>query len=177
MQTDAPHLLLSGSIVIMRTDTVYGLIADASNPEAVMQLYTIKGRQGKPGTLIAASIEQFIKLGLSDNHLQAAATLWPGPNSVVVPAPHNLQYLHLGLNSLAVRIPNDTRILDLLNQTGPLATTSANLPGHPNITSIQQAKDLFGDQIALYLDGGIINSPQSSNVFRLLPDGSFDKLR
>jgi tRNA A37 threonylcarbamoyladenosine synthetase subunit TsaC/SUA5/YrdC len=83
----------------------------------------------------------------------------------------------MGLKSLAVRIPAPEWLRDLLEQTGPLATTSANFAGEPTVTRIEQAQKLFGDQVDLYVDGGDLSSAKPSSIIRLNPDGTTEKLR
>src|SRR6056297_2398867 len=101
----------------MPTDTVYGLVASAQSPAAVKRLYEVKGREeGKPGTLIAASVEQLAELGFDKSDLEKANAYWPGPVSIVLPAPDSLAYLHMGLESLAVRIPGKPDLIELLKR-------------------------------------------------------------
>lgn len=167
--------ILREKVVCMPTDTVYGLVASAASPGAVMRLYEVKGRENKPGTLIAASIQQLETLGFDAQGLKKAASYWPGPVSIVLPAPDELTYLHMGLYSLAVRIPEKQELVELLKETGPLATTSANRPGEPTVTTIDEAKDIFGDAVSFYVDGGSI-SGSPSTIYKLL-NGKFEKLR
>jgi L-threonylcarbamoyladenylate synthase len=167
--------LTRGGAICMATDTVYGLVCLASSPEAVKRLYEVKGREGKPGTIIAASVAQLVGLGFDADDLAKAQIHWPGPISIVLPAPEKLLYLHMGLESLAVRIPADIELRSLLEQTGPLATTSANRPGEPVVTNIESAKAIFGDKVALYINGGEINNPPST-ILELTING-FTKIR
>lgn len=162
--------LLDGEVVCMPVDTVYGLVTVAREPDSVKRLYEVKGRERKPGTLIAASVEQLEELGFNTEDLQKANKHWPGPVSVILPAPDKLAYLHMGLKSLAVRIPNKPELVSLLKQTGPLATTSANRPGEPTVTDIAQAKEIFSDTVSHYVDGGIIEQ-EASKIFKLTDTG------
>ena len=164
-----------GKVVCMPTDTVYGLVCSAKSPQAVQRLYEVKGRENRPGTIIAASIEQLIELGFNKNDVQVAAQFLPGPVSVVLPAPDSLIYLHMGLDSLAVRIPANKKLQELLSITGPLATTSANRPGEPTVTNIDQAREIFAVKVALYVDGGEITSQPSTIMIKT--EGGFNKLR
>src|SRR3982751_2289714 len=91
-----------GSIAIIPTDTVYGVVARAADKAAVARLYELKKRDEKPGTLIAASIEQLEEIGLKRRYLKAVEQFWPGAVSVVIPAADPaLAYLHKGKMSLA----------------------------------------------------------------------------
>lgn len=169
-------ILLSDNVVVMPTDTVYGLACSALSPLAVKRMYEIKKREKKPGTIIAANKQQLLDLGFEKSDIDRALQFWPGPVSVVLSAGDKLNYLHMGLNSLAVRIPEPEWLQDILIDTGPLATTSANFPGEPTITSIDEARRLFGDLVG-YIDGGVISNSQPSSIIRLLPNGDIEKLR
>lgn len=148
------HIRQTGQIAIIPTDTVYGVVARAADPQSIARLYKLKSREGKPGTLVAASIEQIVELGIERKYLEAANLFWPGAVSVITPCDANLEYIHQGVKSLAFRIPNDPWLLKLLQQTGPLLTSSANQPGDQPATTIDEAKEYFGSQVEWYEDGG-----------------------
>ncbi len=163
----AEHLQRQGEIAIIPTDTVYGVVARAADPQAVAQLYKLKHREGKPGTLVAASINQLVDIGVKRHYLTTAKELWPGAVSIIIPCGQNLRYIHQGADSLAIRIPNDPWLLELLQQTGPLLTSSANQPGEPPATTIAEAKVYFGNQVDWYEDGGLVNR-EPSTVIRII---------
>jgi len=169
--TAAQELLKPGAVGVIPTDTVYGLVARAADRAAAARLYQAKGRDAKPGTLIAANREQLEALGLKHRYLKAVEQFWPGAVSVVIPvsAPE-LAYLHQGKMSLAVRIPDDAGLQKLLAQTGPLLTTSANPPGQPVAATIVQAKDYFGDKLDFYEDGGDLSDREPSTIIRIVDD-------
>lgn len=171
------RVLLAGSVGVLPTDTVYGLVARAADPQAVARLYAIKQREGKPGTLVAANTDQLCALGISAKHVQAVAHLWPNPISIVLPAPPQLDYIHQGKQSLAVRIPECPQLRQLLESTGPLLTSSANLPGQPPANIIRQAQDYFGDKADFYADGGDLSDRSPSTVAHLLPSGDIEVIR
>ena len=164
MRNLAEHLRTPGEIAVIPTDTVYGVVARAADPQAVARLYKLKHREGKPGTLVAANIDQLIELGVGCEHLMAIEHLWPGAVSVIIPCDQNLFYIHQGTDSLAIRIPDDERLLALLQQTGPLLTSSANQPGEPPATTVAEAKAYFGDQVDWYEDGGLVNREPSTVI-------------
>lgn len=168
----AAHTLETpGTVGVIPTDTVYGLVAKASDPEAVTRLYKLKDRVQKPGTLIAANIEQLVELGIKRRYLTAVEQYWPGPLSVIVPCVNKeLEYLHQGRNSLAIRIPAELRMLWLLEVVGPLITTSANTPGEPPAETIKQAKEYFGDKVDFYIDGGNLAGREPSTIIRIVDD-------
>lgn len=169
---DSPELqqlITSGGVGVMPTDTVYGLVVSAKLPEAVSRLYELKDRRGKPGTILAASTDQLVELGMKRRYLVAVEQFWPGAVSVVVPCPE-LQYLHLGRNSLAVRIPDDPMLTELLAKTGPLQTSSANLTGQPTVDSIEEAKMVFGGKVDFYVNGGNLSNRLPSTIIRIDDD-------
>ncbi len=162
--------LLGGGLAVLPTDTVYGLAVRASNPVAVSGLYRLKQRQAKPGTIITASIEQLVDVGLKRRYLTAVEHLWPGAISVVVPSEPALAYLDLGVGTLAVRVVADASLLKLLQKTGPLLTSSANPPGQPPATSVVEAQQYFGDSVSCYVDGSDLSGRQPSTVIRIVDD-------
>lgn len=165
------HKFHPGTIGVIPTDTVYGIVARAADQAAVAKLYQLKSREHKPGTLIAADIDQLVELGLKRRYLTAVEQFWPGPVSVVIPAANpSLAYLHQGKLSLAVRIPEDENLQKLLAQTGPLLTSSANQPGQPPAGTVAQAKKYFGDQVDFYIDGGDLSGRQPSTLIRIVDD-------
>ena len=171
----AEHLRKPGEIAVIPTDTVYGVVARVVDQQAVARLYKLKHREAKPGTLVAANTKQLIDIGIEPEYLTAIEHLWPGAISVIVPSGENLSYVHQGVGSLAVRIPDDEWLNELLLQTGPLLTSSANQPGEPPATTVAEAKAYFGNQVTWYQDGGTVNRAPST-VIEII-DGSIKVVR
>ncbi len=164
-------LLLAGKVGIIPTDTIYGIVAQASNEAAATRVLEVKGRKYKPGTLIAANLQQIIDLGIPRRFLTAVDQFWPGPVSVVVPVLGNkLTYLYGGVMSLPVRIPNPADLLNLLIKTGPLITTGANRPNKKPANTIKEAIDIFGSEIDFYVDGGNLENRPPSTIIRVIDD-------
>jgi len=177
METTARNLSRAGAVGVIPTDTVYGLAARAGDRTAAERLYKLKDRAAKPGTIIAASLEQLEELGLKHRYLKAVEQFWPGAVSVVIPCGNpKLDYLHQGKMSLAVRIPDDSGLLELLRKTGPLLTSSANPPGRKPAATIEQAKGYFGGKTDFYINGGDLSDRQPSTVVRIIDD-AVDVLR
>lgn len=167
----ASRLRIAGTVAVIPTDTVYGVVARAEDKDATERLYQLKRREDKPGTLIAANIDQLEKLGLKRRYLTAVEQYWPGPISVIIPcADPALSYLHRGKMSLAVRLPDDKKLQILLAETGPLLTSSANQPGQPPAVSIDEAKKYFGGAPDFYIDGGDLSARQPSTIIRIVDD-------
>jgi L-threonylcarbamoyladenylate synthase len=160
------------SVVVIPTDTVYGLVARAQDVKAVERLYSLKSRDNKPGTLIGMSIDQLVELGFKRRYLKAVAQFWPGAVSVVLPCSNvGLEYLSLGRPDIALRIPDDDDLRSLLELTGPILTTSANLPGQPPATTIDEARAYFNNRVDAYFDGGNLAKRQPSTIIKVIDDG------
>jgi L-threonylcarbamoyladenylate synthase len=163
-------LLKDGAVGVLPTDTVYGLVCQASNKQAVERLYDLKSRQHKPGTIIAANIEQLVELGIKYRYLKAVENFWPGPISVIIPCGEEFSYLHRGLKGLAIRIPANKELSQFLVQTGPLLTTSANQPSEPDANNIKEAQKYFGGRVDFYVDGDDLSKSQPSTIIRIIDD-------
>lgn len=159
-----------GTVGVFPTDTVYGLVARASDPTAVKRLYELKQREGKPGTIIAASVEQLAELGLKLRYLKAVEQFWPASVSVIIPCGAELEYLHEGKGGLAVRIPGDETLRNFMAQTGPLLTSSANHPGEPTATTLDEARAYFDGNVDFYIDGGDLSDRAPSTIIRIVDD-------
>jgi L-threonylcarbamoyladenylate synthase len=168
--------LQAGGVGVLPTDTVYGLVARAADKAAVARLYALKRRERKPGTVVAASVEQLVELGLGEQELRLVEHLWPDSISLIISAGKQLSYLHMGLDSLAVRVPKDTRLREVLEQTGPLVTTSANPPGERGAVRVDEAWRYFGDEVDFYVDGGDLSGRQPSTIVRI-SEGQVEILR
>ncbi len=158
-------LLLKGSIGVLPTDTVYGVVGLLSSQRAVEAIYKVKQRNTRKavGTILIADENQ-IKDITNEAFLQRAANYWPGPTSVILPLSDKFQYAHKGLGSLPFRVPNNETLISFLRQTGPLATSSANLEGQPTAVSVKEAEGYFGEKIAFYVDGGVLSHPKPSRI-------------
>lgn len=149
-------------LVVVPTDTVYGLAADAFSPEAVRALLSAKGRgpQSPPPVLIG-TVETLHALAeeIPEVAHRLAQTFWPGALTMILKSQPSLTWdLGETKGTVALRMPDHKIALALLQETGPLAVSSANLTGEPAATTCQQAEQYLGDSVAVYLDGG--NSPK-----------------
>jgi L-threonylcarbamoyladenylate synthase len=162
--------LQQGAVGVLPSDTIYGLMCQAANKEAVARLYKLKSRERKPGTVIAASIEQIVALGIPKRYLTPLESYWPNPLTIIVASAPELAYLDQGKMSLAVRIPSDPTIHKLLEKTGPLLTSSANLPSEPPANTITEAAEYFGEEVDFYVDGGDLSGRPPSTIIRVIDD-------
>ncbi len=163
-------LLQQGCVGILPTDTVYGLVCRAADQSPVQRLYELKNRENKPGTVVAANVDQLVELGVKARYLKAVEQFWPNAISIEIPLDPNLSYLHQQTFRQAFRIPNDVALTALLEQTGPLLTSSANLPGEPPANNIDEAQKYFGGLIDFYVDGGDLSGRLPSTLIRIVDD-------
>lgn len=168
---EAILILQAGGVGVMPTDTVYGLVARAVDQAAVKRFYALKQREHKPGTVVAASVEQLIGLGVERQYLDRVGHLWPNPLSVETPLGENLAYLHQNTGREALRVVADEGLRRILEQTGPLVTTSANKPGEPGSVTIEEAWEYFGDKVDFYVDGGDLSDRAPSTIIRVTDNG------
>ena len=164
-----------GALVVIPTDTVYGVAADAFNPEAVQLLLDAKGRsrQSPPPVLIPglAALDA-LAVDVPQPVRDLVAAFWPGGLTVIVNAQPSLVWdLGETHGTVALRMPSNQVALDLLAQTGPLAVSSANLSGMPATVDAQAAAAALGESVDVYLDGGTAGSTYES-VFGQTGDGS-----
>ena len=162
--------ILQGEIGIIPTDTLYGVVCSARNKSAVRRVYDLKQRQQKPGTVVAASVDQLVDLGVPRRYVTVVEHFWPNPVSIVIPLGTKLYELHGGKGSVAFRIPSDATLRALLALTGPLLTTSANHPGETPASTISQAQDYFGTSVDFYVDGGDLAGRKPSTVIKMIDD-------
>ena len=156
----AAELVLAGQPVAVPTETVYGLAADATNPEAVARIYAAKGRPGfNPLIVHVADLAAAETLGVFDGEARALAEAhWPGPLTIVVPArPDNgiAALVTAGLGTIGIRVPAHLAMQALLAATGrPLAAPSANASGRISPTRAAHVLFSLDGRIALVIDGG-----------------------
>jgi L-threonylcarbamoyladenylate synthase len=147
-----------GKLVLMPTDTVYGVAADAFTPEAVTGLLAAKNRgraMPVPVLIGEASTLGGLVMPVPPVAKQLAEAFWPGGLTLVVEHAPTLAWdLGDAEGTVAIRMPDDDIARDLLRRTGPLAVSSANRSGRPAATTAQQAIDQLGQRTAVVLDGG-----------------------
>lgn len=154
----ARQALGMGELIVIPTDTVYGIACDAFNPEAVRRLLDAKGRgTDAPPPVLIPGIPTLDALSenVPDEVRSLVKAFWPGALTVIVPARESLEWdLGETHGTVALRMPDNEIALELLSETGPLAVSSANLTGQPAATTVQQAFDMLGESVSVYLDGG-----------------------
>lgn len=147
-----------GELVVIPTDTVYGVAADAFSPAAVQRLLDAKGRgRQSPPPVLVPGIPTLAALAerVPEEVDALVQAFWPGGLTIVLPASPSLVWdLGETKGTVALRMPKDTIALELLSETGPLAVSSANLTGRPAARTAAEADAMLGDAISVYLDGG-----------------------
>lgn len=147
-----------GELVVIPTDTVYGVGADAFSPAAVQRLLEAKGRdRTAPPPVLVPGIPTLDALAetVPDEVRALVERFWPGGLTIVLRARPMLDWdLGETRGTVAVRMPSHPIALELLRETGPLAVSSANLTGEPAAMTATEAEEMLGDAVAVYLEAG-----------------------
>lgn len=162
----AAEALKRGKCIAAPTDTLYGLCARALDREAIGRLFAVKGRTGKKGAPVLIGL--FTQLYLLSDRIpgpaqRVAHKLWPGPLTLIFPAKPHLSHALCG-DGVAVRLPGQALCRALALWAGPFAATSANLPGERPLESAQKVEEIFGEKLALILDGGSLEADTPSTI-------------
>jgi L-threonylcarbamoyladenylate synthase len=163
--------VLSGELVVLPTDTVYGLGADAFSPAAVARLLAAKGRsRDMPPPVLVGTVRAATALveDLGPDGQRLIDEFWPGGLTIVCRATRSLSW-DLGdtKGTVAIRMPEDSVALDLLRETGPMAVSSANRTGLAAATNAVLARDQLGDAVSVYLDNGTVAGGVASTIVDL----------
>lgn len=169
--TRAAGALRDGEIVVIPTDTLYGVAADAFNPHGTRRIFDAKERsRAIPLPVLVRSPKQLPGLCpiLPDGAEELMAAYWPGPLTIVVPAQSGLRW-DLGDNegTVAVRMPLDEVALAVIREVGPLAVTSANRSGEPPATTVDEARQQLGSLVRHYVDDGVRGMQGPSTIVDL----------
>lgn len=164
----ARQAIAKGQLVVIPTDTVYGVAANAFSSEAVQLLLEAKGRgrQAPPPVLIPrAETMDGLAMNVPDAVRELAAAFWPGGLTIILDAQPSLTWdLGETNGTVALRVPSHPVALELLAETGPLAVSSANLTGAPAATTAQEAFEQLGARVEVYLDGGKADAAMASTI-------------
>lgn len=174
----AARIIHDGGLIVIPTDTVYGVACDPRNAAAIARIYELKRRpRYKALQVLLDSTDQLDELGLELpsplNRLSAA--FLPGAFSPIAVARPDCTLETLAdtaegrPGTQGIRIPNSALCLEILRATGPLAASSANRSGDESAQTVDEAVEAFGNQIDLYLDGGPTQGHISSTVVKADP--------
>jgi tRNA threonylcarbamoyl adenosine modification protein (Sua5/YciO/YrdC/YwlC family) len=160
-----------GELIVLPTDTLYGIGADAFNAKAVRSLLDAKGRgrSTPPPVLIGdASALDALAVDIPDVARTLTEKFWPGPLTLVLHAQPSLTWdLGETKGTVGLRIPASQEAIALLKETGPMAVSSANLHGEPSATNAEQAFDYFGESVPVYLNAGESSVGVASTILDL----------
>jgi len=158
-------------LVVLPTDTVYGIGCDAFSATGVRALLAAKGRgpQSPPPVLIAnLNTLQALAESVPDVAMRLAETFWPGALTMILRAQASLNWdLGETRGTVALRMPDHKIALALLEEVGPMAVSSANLTGEPAAITCQQAEAYLGNKVQVYLDGGTSPKGEASTILDL----------
>lgn len=167
----AARAVAEGQLVVLPTDTVYGVGSDPFSAAAVTRLLTAKGRgRDKPSPVLVASLDDAERLAteIPTAARALAREFWPGALTIVVPARPEIGWdLGETNGTVALRMPDNEAALELLRTAGPMAVTSANLTGQPPAQTAAQAREQLGEKVAVYLEAGPARGGVPSTIVRV----------
>ncbi|MCJ1680790.1 L-threonylcarbamoyladenylate synthase [Streptomyces sp. APSN-46.1] len=165
---EAASAVRRGELVVLPTDTLYGIGADAFSAEAVHDLLAAKGRgRGMPTPVLIGSPNTLHGLvtDFSEQAWELVDAFWPGALTLVAKHQPSLAWdLGETRGTVAVRMPLHPVAIELLTEVGPMAVSSANLSGHPAPEDCDAARAMLGDSVSVYLDGGPTPGIQPSSI-------------
>lgn len=172
--------LRMGKLVVIPTDTVYGLAAPLDDA-SIARIFALKGRPSeKPLPVLGARLADLEHIAdFNDHARKLAARFWPGPLTIILQRATGFD-IDLGgknVTTVGVRVPKEPRAIELLKRTGPLAVTSANISGSTEATTVEEARAALGTHDVFYVDGGRCTGKPSTIVFlaaerRVLREGA-----
>ncbi len=167
-----------GDLIIIPTDTVYGLATQLFDEEGLNKIYALKGRDlSKQIPILISSVDQLEDIAHYDDFTYKVMEIfWPGPLTIVLNTTDSFKE-KTGEESIAVRIPKHQKALEVLNLCGPMRVTSLNKSGEPPLENPEEIKALFGDKVkAIFWQGHTKRSDLSSTVAKI-SDGHVEILR
>jgi len=176
---EAASLLRGGGLLVLPTETLYGLVCDALAPAVLARLVAAKGREaGKPIPLIAPDAAAVLKVVDPVPRLfnQLAAKFWPGPLTLILPARPDLPpEVTGGTRTVGIRVPGPSLALDIARAFGgPLTATSANLAGKRPASRVEELDPALATAVDLVVDGGAIAQPGGTDGHAALPSTLLD---
>ena len=166
--SSAAHCVSSGQLVVLPTDTVYGLGADAFDKAAVADLLLAKGRgRDMPVPVLVGSWSTIegLTTAVSRRTWDLVEAFWPGGLTLIVEHAPTLSWdLGDARGTVALRMPLHPVAIELLELTGPMAVSSANISGQPPAITAAQAREQLGEAVSVYLDGGPAQAQIASTI-------------
>lgn len=163
------NLINNGELAIVPTDTVYGIIADATNEEAIKKVYMAKRRSfSKPLIIMVSSIEMLKKYvkNISDVEKKLIEKYWPGRLTILFKRNNKISDLLTNSGDyIGIRLPDNKELCKLMNMLNkPLVSTSANISDNMTITEISMLEDELKNSISYIVDGGILDDLPSTLI-------------
>lgn len=182
---DIASALRQKKLVVMKSDTIYGVFASAKDQEAVNRLHAVRGREQDQGFIILVDSVNTVAdiVRLSDQVRHRLENIWAAPfaTSVILSSKDTelpwLSDTRSGKPTICFRIPNDVNLRGLVEQTGPLCAPSANLPDQLPARNIKEAESYFGRAVDTYIDGGECDNNLPSRVIRFSSSGTVETVR
>jgi L-threonylcarbamoyladenylate synthase len=166
----AKEIIENGGVVVLPTDTLYGIVGKAESKKAVAKIYKIKARDmNKPFIVLITSYKDLDLFGVKVEKWQEKflQKFWPGKVSVILLClSKKFEYLHRGTKSIAFRMisKRNNNLFNLINSVGPLVAPSANIEGGKPAETIQEVQNYFSDKVSLYINDGKKNVEPSTLV-------------
>jgi L-threonylcarbamoyladenylate synthase len=170
MIEDVARIIIGGGVVVYPTETVYGLGASASNEQAILRVFKIKKRPlEKPIFLAVSSLDMLEKVAdVSRSDLRLLDRLLPGPVSVLAKRRSTVPDVLTAMSPLVgIRFPDHEIALDIIDATGPITSTSANITGHPSPVSASEVSHEVAESADLVIDGGMCTYAKPSTLVDL----------
>ncbi len=166
MLDEAVAALDRGDVIVLPTETVYGLAARVDRPEAIEKIFDLKGRDAsKVLQVLVPGADWLDRLALcSEGARRVARAFWPGSLTLIVPAKDDVPDILTKDGGIGIRVPDHPLALEILTRTGPVAASSANRSGQDTPARIDEIREIFGSAVAEYVDGGTIVGTGSTVV-------------
>lgn len=174
--TELTSVLANGGIAVVRTDTIYGIIARASKKKAVEKVYAVKHRDPSKQCIILIPGSGAVR----EHSAQIAQFSTPDqpPTSVIVPKTNEHEWLLRGGDTIAYRVVRDEFLKKVVQAVGPVIAPSANPEGLEPARTIEEAKAYFGNEVDIYIDGGEVPAEvQASRIIQVNKDGTVTIIR
>ena len=180
MESDIIKTLKDGKLVIMPTDTIYGIIGDATNEDVINKVYEVKERpHDKPLLILVSNFSMLHELvtEIPKETEKIINKFWPGPLTILFKKSSKVSDALTANSALvAIRMPKDKRLLNIMNHLNrPLISTSANISSHDAITNPNQLEEKMKEKIDLIVDEGTVNNEASTLI--TIVNGKIEILR
>lgn len=170
-------MLSAGGMGILRTDTLYGVVARADDERAVARVYTLKERAEHKSPIVLIDAPSQLYDEPKADVLSFLRSVWPGPVSVIIQSKKAPTWIRRDNDSVAYRLPKHDELRALVRRVGPLIAPSANPEGKAPALSVQEAIDYFGNDVDFYVDGGTVTRTDPSQLIVVGENGNTTRLR